>query len=175
MAAYIVADIVVMHIFGDRIGLLQIVSDRVPVFHIGVLAGKEYQGKNRPVASTVCYLFVFLGVLAFASLALMDHYPHYRFSFMLMAVAAAIVVSVISVKLGEKSLFNKVLGSIGSMSLQVYLLHGMLTIVIVERTPLLRIPNKTVWIAVTLAATFFAAFVLKTICDLIRKVFNKAK
>ena len=61
------------------------------------------------------------------------------------------------------------------MSLQVYLLHGMLTIVIVERTPLLRIPNKTVWIAVTLAATFFAAFVLKTICDLIRKVFNKAK
>ena len=78
-------------------------------------------------------------------------------------------------KHGEKSLFNKVLGFIGSMSLQVYLLHGMLTIVIVERTPLLRIPNMTVWIAVTLAATFFAAFVLKTICDLIRKVFNKAK
>ena len=175
LGAYLIFDIVIMHIFGDRIGLLQIVSDRVPVFLVGVLAGKEYKGKNRPISSIVCLVLVFLGVIAFTSFVFLDHYAHFRLGFMFMAVAAAVVTSLITVKLGPKNPIIRIMEFIGCMSLQVYLVHGLLTKVIVEKTPLLNIRNKTVWIVVTLIGTFLAAFILKTVCDAIRKVLNRAK
>ena len=175
MVLYIIADLVFIYFFGMQFGLMQIITDRVPVFLLGVWAGRYYKKDNRPIPFTICLCIFLAGVVAFVSLAFLGHYEHYRFAYLIMAVAASVLISMISVKLGEKNILNKLMSFIGSISYQIYLIHGLLTIIIVEKTPILKIPNKNVWIVVTLSATFLSAIALKLICDQIRKVALKAK
>ena len=175
IAGYILATYALFKIFLPDKAILTILSDRIPVFLIGALAGKEAFTVKRKIKMTTMLGIVLIGVLSFTIIVFFGHFSHYRLLYAPLAIAVTLLASYLSERMSNKNAFIKISELIGGASYQIYLVHGPLMLVIVDHTPILKIPNKTVWIVVTTIASLIAAFVLKAVCDIIRKVVFVAK
>ena len=175
IAGYIAITFILFDLLLPDKALLTIISDRVPIFLIGALAGKAAFTQKRKITLTTMLGIVLAGVISFTVIFFFGHFSHYRLLYAPLAIAVTLLTAYLTERLSDRNLIIRVLELIGGASYQIYLIHGPLMLVIVDHTPLLKIPNKTVWIVVTTIVSLIAAFVLKAVCDKLRKVVFVAK
>ena len=146
-----------------------IALERIPVFIAGALIAKRVKYGGISIKSEKVLYFV-IGAMA-SILLTIPAGRHYRFVLLPWSVCITVITAFIFTKCKSNNLVVKVFNGLGKLSLQIYLLHSMLTEFLITRTFVGRF--NTAWgIVVTTVFALASSILMKMICDRLRQMSN---
>ena len=164
----IAVEIILPFFIGEYYWGKSIALERIPVFIAGAFIAKKVKYGISIKSEKVLYFVI--GAMA-SILLTIPAGRHYRLVLLPWSVCITVITAFLFTKCRSNNLFVKVFNGLGKLSLQIYLLHSMLTEFLITRTFVGRF--NTAWgIVVTTVFALASSILMKMICDRLRQMSN---
>ena len=165
--AIILAEIILPIFIGEFYWGKSIALERIPVFLAGSFIAKKVKYGRISFKSEKVLYFV-IGAMA-SILLTIPAGRHYRLVLLPWSVCITVIMAFIFTKCKSNNIIIRLFNGLGKLSLQIYLLHSMLTEFLITRTFVGSL-NTALGIVVTTVFALASSILMKMICDRIRQL-----